>query len=322
MDKPLGLMGGGDPPIFQMSNNDIIQLLPHMQNHNNNQSHKGDLDSDLCGILKKKGYGDYDYVSMQEYLKFCDIEKDIVKGQTAFITGANRGVGKAILEEFAKNGLNVIAHARKRTDEFIAYVENIKNKYKIDVYPIFFELTNSDEMKKALKPLIVSKESIDILVNCAGIAHVSMFAQTPISKIKEIFDINYFSQLELIQLMMKKMTKQQFGSVINIGSITGLIVSEGQIPYATSKLSLMYASKNLAAEYGRFNIRFNSIALGLVDTDMKKNLNDDEIKYFETRTITKRICQPQEVAKIVNFLASNDASYINGQIIRVDGGLL
>ena len=88
----------------------------------------------------------------------------------------------------------------------------------------------------------------------------------------------------------------------------------------------MQATKNLAAEYGRFNIKFNSLALGLVDTDMKNNLNDDEIKYFETRTIIKRkgrgYCQPKEVASVVKFLASDDASYINGQIIRVDGGLL
>lgn len=250
----------------------------------------------------------------------------MLKNKTALITGTNRGLGKAILEEFAQNGANIIAHARKKTDEFMAYAENIKKQYKINICPIFFELTNLDEMKMALKPLIVSKEPIDILVNCAGIAHVSMFSQTPISKIREIFDINYFSQLELIQLMMKKMTKQGFGNVINIGSVTALITCEGQIPYATSKLSLMQATKNLAAEYGRFNIKFNSLALGLVDTDMKNNLNDDEIKYFETRTIIKRkgrgYCQPKEVASVVKFLASDDASYINGQIIRVDGGLL
>ena len=246
----------------------------------------------------------------------------MLKNKTALITGVSGGIGGAILEEFAKNGANIIAHSRKKTDEFMAYIENTKNKYKVDIYPIFFELTDSNEMKVALKPLIVSKEPIHILVNCAGIANVSMFAQTPISKIREIFDTNYFSQLELIQLMMKKMTKQQFGNVINVGSVTALIVSEGQIPYATSKLSLMYASKNLAAEYGRFNVKFNSVALGLVDTDMKKNLNDDELKYFETRTIIKRVCKPQEAAKVIKFLASEDASYINGQIIRVDGGLL
>lgn len=246
----------------------------------------------------------------------------MLKNKTALITGTNRGIGKAVLEEFAQNGANIIAHARKKIDEFMAYIENAKKQYKINIYPIFFELTDSNEMKAALKPLIISKEPIDILVNCAGVAYVSMFAQTPISKIKEIFDINYFSQLELIQLMMKKMTKQQFGNVINVGSVTGLIVSEGQIPYATSKLSLMHASKNLAAEYGRFNIRFNSVALGLVDTDMKKNLNDDELEYFETRTIIKRVCKPEEVAKVIRFLASDDSSYINGQIIRVDGGLL
>lgn len=246
----------------------------------------------------------------------------MLKNKTVLITGSNRGIGKAIAEEFAKNGANIIAHARKETPDFLNNLENLKNKYDVEVQPVYFELTNSEEMKSALKPLIISKSPIDILINCAGVAHVSMFSQTPISKIKEIFDINYFAQLEIIQLIMRKMTRQKFGNVINIGSVTGLITSEGQIPYSTSKLSLMQATKNLAAEYGRFNIKFNAVALGVVNTDMMKSLNDDEKKYFEDRTIMKRFCEPEEAAKVVKFLASDDASYINGQIIRVDGGLL
>ena len=246
----------------------------------------------------------------------------MLKNKTVLITGSNRGIGKAIAEEFAKNGANIIAHARKETLDFLNNLENLKNKYDVEVQPVYFELTNSEEMKLALKPLIISKSPIDILINCAGVAHVSMFSQTPISKIKEIFDINYFAQLEIIQLIMRKMTRQNYGNVINIGSVTGLITSEGQIPYSTSKLSLMQATKNLAAEYGRFNIKFNAVALGVVNTDMMKSLNDDEKKYFEDRTIMKRFCEPEEAAKVVRFLASDDASYINGQIIRVDGGLL
>ena len=246
----------------------------------------------------------------------------MLKNKTVLITGSNRGIGKAIAEEFAKNGANIIAHARKETPDFLNNLENLKNKYDVEVQPVYFELTNSEEMKSALKPLIISKSPIDILINCAGVAHVSMFSQIPISKIKEIFDINYFAQLEIIQLIMRKMTRQKFGNVINIGSVTGLITSEGQIPYSTSKLSLMQATKNLAAEYGRFNIKFNAVALGVVNTDMMKSLNDDEKKYFEDRTIMKRFCEPEEAAKVVRFLASDDASYINGQIIRVDGGLL
>lgn len=246
----------------------------------------------------------------------------MLKNKTVLITGSNRGIGKAIAEEFAKNGANIIAHARKETPDFLNNLENLKNKYDVEVQPVYFELTNSEEMKLALKPLIISKSPIDILVNCAGVAHVSMFSQIPISKIKEIFDINYFAQLEIIQLILRKMTRQNYGNVINIGSVTGLITSEGQIPYSTSKLSLMQATKNLAAEYGRFNIKFNAVALGVVNTDMMKSLNDDEKKYFEDRTIMKRFCEPEEAAKVVRFLASDDASYINGQIIRVDGGLL
>lgn len=240
----------------------------------------------------------------------------------ALITGSNRGLGKAIMKELASSGMNIWAHARKETPEFLQLLDEVRATYKVDVVPVYFDMTDEEGMKAAIKQIHSSKKSLDVLVNNAGVASVSMFGQTPISKIKEVFEVNLFGQMALTQLALRLMTRQHSGSIINIASVTALIMSEGQIAYATSKSALITWTRNLAAEYGRYGIRVNSLSLGLMNTDMKAGLNDDEVKYFKERTVLQRIGEPEDAAKAVKFLASDDSSFITGQNIRVDGGLL
>ena len=243
-------------------------------------------------------------------------------GKYVLITGSNRGLGKAIMKELASSGMNIWAHARKETPEFLQLMNDIRNTYHVDVNPVYFDMTDEDGMKASVKQIHSSKKPVDVLVNNAGIASVSMFGQTPISKIKEVFEVNLFGQMALTQLVLRLMTRQHSGSIINIASVTALIMSEGQISYATSKSALITWSRNLAAEYGRYGIRVNSLSLGLMNTDMKAGLNEDEVKYFKDRTVLQRIGEPEDAAKAVKFLASDDSSFITGQNIRVDGGLL
>lgn len=243
-------------------------------------------------------------------------------GVYSLITGSNRGLGKAIMKELASSGMNIWAHARKETPEFKDLIDEVRGNYKVDVEPLYFDMTDEEAMKNAIKAIHASKKGIEVLVNNAGVASASMFGQTPISKIKEIFEINLFGQMALTQLVLRLMTRQRSGSIINISSVTALIMSEGQTSYATSKSALITWTRNLAAEYGRYGIRANSLSLGLMNTDMKTELNDDEINYFKERTILQRIGEPEDAAKAVKFLASQDSSFITGQNIRVDGGLL
>lgn len=224
--------------------------------------------------------------------------------------------------ELASCGMNIWAHARKETPEFLQLLDDVRQTYKVEVTPVYFDMTDDEGMKTAVKQIHSSKKPVDVLINNAGIASVSMFGQTPISKIKEVFDVNLFGQMALTQLILRLMTRQHSGSIINIASVTALIMSEGQISYATSKSALITWTRNLAAEYGRYGIRVNSLSLGLVNTDMKAGLNDDEVKYFKERTVLQRIGEPEDAAKAVKFLASEDSSFITGQNIRVDGGLL
>lgn len=246
----------------------------------------------------------------------------IMNEKYALITGSNRGLGKAIMKELASSGINIWAHARKETPEFLQLMDEIRETYKVDVCPVYFDMTDEEGMKAAVRQIHSSKKPVDILVNNAGVASVSMFGQTPISKIKEVFEVNLFGQMALTQLILRLMVRQHSGSIINISSVTALIMSEGQISYATSKSALITWSRNLAAEYGRYGIRVNSLSLGLMNTDMKAGLNEDEIKYFKERTVLQRIGEPEDAAKAIKFLASDDSSFITGQNIRVDGGLL
>ena len=115
----------------------------------------------------------------------------MLKGRTAFITGTNRGIGKALVAEFARNGADVIAHARRETPEFLSMLEEIASKYSVKVSPLFFDMTNSEAMKTAVRGLISSRIPVDILVNNAGVAHGGLFQMTGMSKVREVFDSDH-----------------------------------------------------------------------------------------------------------------------------------
>ena len=242
--------------------------------------------------------------------------------KTALITGTNRGIGKAILEEFAKSGINVIAHYRNKNIIFEKYLKTLSDKYNVEIYPIHFDITDSESMKEEIKKLFKNKIKIDILVNCAGKSHGGFFQTTPILKIKEIFEVNLFSQMELTQLVLKFMVKQKSGSIINISSVSGYDLKAGNSAYGTSKAAMIAWTKTLAAECAPIGIRVNSVAPGIIDTDM---FNEMELKAKEAvikSSSLGRLGSPDEVAKTVLFLATEDSSFITGQTIRVDGGII
>lgn len=245
----------------------------------------------------------------------------MVKGKTVFITGSNRGIGKAILEEFVSSGANVIAHARKETPEFLNLINVLSNKYNVEIYPIYFDFSKPEEIKAELKKLYISKKNIDILVNSAGAYYSGLYAQTSLEKMREIMEIDLFAPYQITQIILKIMTRQKKGSIVNISSIAGIDMTPRTIAYSCAKSSIIAFTKTIAAEYGQLGIRCNAVAPGLIDTDMIKNHSDQELEYFDKLTTLKRTGLPLDVAKTVKYLASEDSSFINGQVIRVDGGL-
>lgn len=244
----------------------------------------------------------------------------MLKGKTALITGTARGLGKAFVEEFAKNGANVIAHARKETPEFMQMIAKVSQKYGVSVTPVFFDMTDAEAMKNAVCKIIADKTPVDILVNNAGVAHGGLFQMTAMSKIREVFEINLFSHMTLTQLLLRYMVKRGGGSIINIASISGMDLLAGNCAYGVSKAAFIAFTKTLAAECGANGVRVNAISPGLTDTDMA-NLMEEKAgnKMVESSAMNRR-ARPDEIANIAVFLASDNASFINGQTIRADGG--
>ena len=246
----------------------------------------------------------------------------LLDNKTAVLTGSNRGIGKKILEVFSMNGAKVFACVRENNDSFKSYVDQLEKKTKNQIITIKLDLSNEEEIKNAANEIVSSKIPIDILINNAGIIHNSIFQMTSINKFKEIFDINFFSQALFTQYILKSMVKNKKGSIVNISSTSGIDSNAGRSAYSASKAALISQSKALSRELGIHNIRVNTIAPGLTDTDMmKNNTTKNVIENVLENVSLKRLADPEEIANAVLLLSSDLSSYITGQTIRVDGGM-
>ncbi len=243
---------------------------------------------------------------------------NLLKGKTAIITGSNRGIGKAIVERFADNGADIIACARKDSEEFKAYVLQISNKFKVKIDPVYFDLSDEDRIKEAFKFLYKDKIKIDILVNNAGIHHKGLLQMTPLEKIREVFEVNFFGHLKVTQIISRIMMHQHSGSIINIASTSGLESYPGYSAYGSSKAALIYATKVLSQELASYQIRVNAIAPGLTDTNMLEKLDQEAVKSMLSKGGLKVVSSPTEIADMALFLASDLSSGMNGNVLRVE----
>jgi 3-oxoacyl-[acyl-carrier protein] reductase len=246
----------------------------------------------------------------------------LLKNKNAVITGCAKGIGKSILSVFAENGANLWACVRKPDEEFEKYIRTLSSEYNVKITPIYFDLADREQIKTGMKTIMSSKENVDILVNNAGVTYNALFQMTSMDKMIEIFNINYFSQMLITQYIAKIMVKQRRGSIINISSTAALDGNPGRSVYGASKAALLSSTKTISKELAEFNIRANTIAPGITETDMvAASMNFDVIQKTIEQTKLKRIGQPSEIAKATLFLASDLSSFITGQVIRVDGGL-
>lgn len=245
----------------------------------------------------------------------------MLKGKTALITGTARGLGKAFVEEFAKNGANVIAHARKETPEFMRMIADVSQKYGISVTPVFFDMTDAEAMKNAIRKIIADKTPVDILVNNAGVTDNALFQMSSEKMLRNEFEINVFALFLLTQYICKIMVRQKSGNIINVSSISGLRGDIGRSVYGMTKAAIASLTQSLAAELGRFGIRVNAVAPGFIKTDMMSYMSEDVINKNLEMSKLGRIGKPKEVAESVVFLASDASSYMTGEIIKVTGGL-
>ena len=246
----------------------------------------------------------------------------LLQNKTAVVTGCNRGIGKKILEVFSANGATVFACVRNISEEFKSSIKEIEKNTKNKIIPIQFDLSNENQIKEAANSILSSNKSIDILINNAAMIHTAIFQMTSIKKLKEVFEIDFFSQTNFTQYILKSMVKNKKGSILYISSSSALDGNEGRSAYSSAKSALITQSKVLSRELGVHNIRVNTIAPGLTDTDMmKENTTQETIKDVLSRVSLRRIASTGEIANTALFLSSDLSSYITGQVIRVDGGM-
>ena len=241
-------------------------------------------------------------------------EKNIV------VTGSNRGIGKAIVYKLAAEGANIWACARNKSEEFEEEIKSLSSKSGVIIEPVYFDLMNEGDVKDAVKGIVKSKRPIDGLVNNAGKASYNKLQLIKIEDIREIFDNNYFSALYLTQLIMRRMTKNT-GSIVFLSSISGFVPEIGNIAYGGSKAAIAHAVKVLAKELSADGIRVNAVAPGLVNTDMKNLASEDTWGELVNKILIGRIAEPNEIANVISFLLSDQASYITAQTIHVAGGM-
>jgi len=242
-------------------------------------------------------------------------------GRTVIITGTNRGIGKSILKEFCKEkDITVLAHARKPYPDFEAYINILQNENN-KIVPIYFDFLNEKEISEQLRSILKDYKKINVLVNNVGMVQPSSsFLMTSMNSIKESFQINFFSQVLITQLVAKSMIRNHDGAIVNIASIAAFNVMAGQFEYVTSKAAVVTMTMKLAMELAPYGIRCNAVAPGLTETEMLCNMKEELKENLCSQVSLHRFGRPEEIAKLVYFLASPESSYINGQTIRVDGG--
>lgn len=245
----------------------------------------------------------------------------LLQGKTAIITGCNRGIGKSILDVFAENGCNVFAIVRSNTESFENYVAELASKYKTEIHVIEADFSDESQIKEAAKNVLSYKIPIDILVNNVGTDYnQAPFIMTKMETMHSTFQVNYFSHIYLTQIISKSMMRKRQGSVVFISSAAAFD-GGANVQYASSKAALVGGCKRLALELGGYNIRVNCIAPGLTDTDLTKDLSDDDLRQAFLMTMLKRKGTPREIANSVLFLGSDLSTFMTGQVIHVDGGI-
>ena len=241
--------------------------------------------------------------------------------KVALITGATRGIGKQIAITLAKEGYNIALNYRKENED----LENAKKEIAelgVEVLAVQGDVSKYEDCERFVKEIIEKFGHIDVLVNNAGITRDCLLIRMKEEDFKQVIDTNLGGTYNVTKNVISYMMKAHSGRIINISSVVGIVGNAGQTNYSASKAGIIGFTKSLAKEVASRNILVNAIAPGFIETDMTGVLKE-EIKNEIAKNIPmKRMGAAQEVAKVVKFLTSDDSSYITGQVINVDGGMV
>jgi len=245
----------------------------------------------------------------------------LLKGKTAIITGASRGIGKGIAKVFALNGANV-AFTFSKSVELAKEFEKELNSLGVKAIAYQSDAANYSDSIKLIEKINTDFDNIDILVNNAGITKDNLLMRMQEEDFNQVIKVNLNSVFNMTKAVQKIMLKQRSGSIINMSSVVGVKGNAGQSNYAASKAGIIGFSKSIALELGSRNIRCNVIAPGFIETEMTKKLDKKIIDNWRNSIPLKRGGTPVDVANACVWLASDMSSYVTGQVLNIDGGLL
>jgi 3-oxoacyl-[acyl-carrier protein] reductase len=243
-----------------------------------------------------------------------------LENKVAIVTGASRGIGKVIAEEIAKYGAKTVCVSRSESD--IKKVSDGINNDGFSSISIACDITNSDDFQKLVKTVVGQFGSVDILINNAGITKDNLIMRMSDEDWNIVIDTNLKGAFNGTKAVIRHMMKQRSGRIINISSVVGLMGNAGQANYSASKAGLIGLTKATAKELASRGITANCIAPGYIETDMTEQLSDKIKDTLIEQIPLRRIGQPKDIASTVCFLASDEAGYITGQTITVDGGMV
>lgn len=244
-----------------------------------------------------------------------------LQGKNAVITGARSGIGLATLCTFAQNGINCWAIIHRSDNQFTELISSLQKEYGVWIEMIDLDLGNTESLRAGVQCILQTKKNVDILVNAAGIISSNqMFVMTRMADMRRVMDVNFFSVIELTQLISRRMMRQRSGSIINITSIAAYGEDTSQMEYAASKAALSIATKKIARELAAFGIRVNAIAPGWTQTKMLDGIDEHRRTIIQKGLAMHRFAETEEIAEVCLFLAGEHSKYINGETIKVDGG--
>lgn len=245
-----------------------------------------------------------------------------MNGKNAIVTGARTGIGFGVVEKFASLGINVWAVVHREDGEFLSKIQELANRYNVWITPVYMDLSDEEQIKQGVQSIIKEKKPIDILVNAAGVLSPKrLFTMTSMADVRKLMDVNFFAVLQMSQLVSRMMMRQKSGSIVNISSMSAWGDDTAQLEYAVSKAAINCATKKMAKELGAYGIRVNAVAPGLIETKMLAEANEEDVANLVSGTSLKRLGQPKDVADLIAYLVSDEASYVTGQVIRIDGGI-
>ena len=241
--------------------------------------------------------------------------------KVAMITGATRGIGKQIALTLANEGYNIVLNYRTENDELFQAKNEIESK-NVNCLTVQGDVTNFEDCKQMIESAIKEFGKIDVLINNAGITKDMLLARMKEEDFKQIIDVNLVGTFNMTKNVISYMMKARSGRIINISSVVGIAGNAGQTNYSASKAGIIGFTKSLAKEVASRNILINAVAPGFIETNMTDVLKQEVKDEIAKNIPLKRMGTPKDVANVVRFLASEDSSYITGQVISVDGGMI